>query len=337
MHRRTVLQSIAVGAASLSGLPVTGGPVILGLDTALHVPCVGELPPVPLDALNAMIHQGWKDFSAVQFTKLSAALPQLIKTAEGSRAHAPAGTEAAHDAALSAAYVLANELTIKRHLHDVSLVLADRGARAARASGDPMAIARAQWRLAISLRRSKHRDIAESIALKAAEQLRESGALVQPKAAGFYSRLLCCAAYSAALEGHRVAALANLDAAGEALREFPHASELRGFGVDSYQVSIHRMLGDYGTALHAAGQVRMELLPSTERQTRYLEDKAIALWGARKPAETFQILLATERLAPDETQMRPWVRKLTEGLLAVPSHTIGISGVREFARRNGAG
>lgn len=334
MQRRHVLAGLAATAAVVPGLHHQALTMLTDLDTALHAPASAPAP-VSLAQLTKMIHQGWVDFSAVRFRELAVAIPHLIKVADASRAHADSGHEAEFDAALSAAYVLANELTVKLHVHDVSLMLADRAVHAARASEDPMAIARAQWRLAISLRRAKHRDIAEPIALAAAQQLRNAG-LQNPKAAGFYSRLLCCAAYSAALEGHQRSALDNLDAAAEVLREFPHAQELRGFGVDSYQVSVHRILGDYGTALDAVRAVDFSLLPTPERQTRYLEDAAITMWGAGQVQDTYHILRRTELVAPDEVRFRPWAHRLTLNLLGSNQRT-GLDGLKEFATRIGVG
>lgn len=335
MNRRIVLAGLAVSAAAVPKLRAANAPIIHELDTALIAFDTG-LAPLPLPRLRRMIQTAQQYFANCQMRELAAVLPKLIGVTQASRTAADPATSAAFDAVLADANALASRLAIKLHEHAVAWVLADRALHAARASDDPRALARARWQVAIAMRRSKHPGSATAVVSEAAGQLRAATGLATPWDAGFCARLWCCAAYTEALNGHGARAYDLLEHAREVTREFPYAS----FGtdaIDEYGISVARAVGDFGRAVEYARRIRIGALPDVERQARYWEDTAIALWGKRQAAQTFQALLAAERLAPQEVQMRPWAHRLTVNLLSLGPQTVSLGGLREFAGRIGVG
>lgn len=334
MDRRHVLAGLAVSAGALPGLRAANAPMVSKLDVALAAfdPAAA---PASLPRLTRMLATAGQHFANCQLRELAAMLPQLVGVTQASRSAADAGQIAAFDTVLADVNALGSRLAIKLHEHAVAWVLADRALHAARASGDPRALARAQWQVAIAMRRAKHPGSASALVETAAEQLRTATGLVTPWDAGFCARLWCCAAYTEALNGRSGHAYDLLGHAREVVREFPYAS----FGADSideYGISVARAVGDFGKAIEYARRIRVGALPDVERRARYWEDTAIALWGKQQYEATFQALLAAERTAAQEVRYRPWAHRLTVSLLSLGPKT-GLSGLRDFAGRIGVG
>lgn len=99
-----------------------------------------------------------------------------------------------------------------------------------------------------------------------------------------------------------------------------------------HQVSISYLLGDAGTAIEHARDIRPATLPTTERQARYYIDVARAFdqWG--KHDRCYTALLAAEKAAPQEVR-RGSVRIIAAGLMR---HDRRLPGIRNFAARVGA-
>ncbi len=332
MQRRRVFSGLASSAFVLPTLTSHASTMLAGLDSVLFG-VSRQAQPLSRQALTSVLSAVRQDFTACRWSELAAKVPNLIKVAVVSRSHAGYDERGLFDSLLSDAYVLGNQLAIKLHEPEVSWVLADRAMQAATASGDPRALARAQWRMAVSLRRSRHKDMAVRMLSDAAEQLRRANDLETAWDAGFYARMLCSAAYTAALADRRAQAYGYLEHAREVAAECPR-SPFSSTDIDLYGISVARAVGDFGQAVDLARSIRLGLLPETERQVRYWEDTAIALWGRGRPAETFQAMLAAERLAPQEVRLRPWAHRITVNLLSLGPRT-GLSGVREFAIRAG--
>lgn len=332
MQRRHVLAGLAASAAAMPALRATAAPILSELDSTLFQPGT-TFEPLPLARLARLTDSARAHFAACRWRELAAAMPHLIGVAQASREHADSGQRAGFDAALADAYVVGNELAIKLHDNPVAWVMADRAVTAARLSGDPRALARAQWRASISLRRSKHAHTASTVIQAAAQDLSRSTALETPWDAGFYTRMLCCAAYTESLAGRPANAYELLGHAREVVAEHPRS--LFGFeGISLYAISVARVAGDYGLAVGYASQIRVGQLDTVERKTRFFEDTAIAQWGFGDREKTFEALLGAERIAPQEVRLRPWAHRLAVNLLSSP---VPLSGLRDFAGRIGVG
>jgi transcriptional regulator with XRE-family HTH domain len=335
MQRRHVLSGLAMSAAALPALRVRALPLLSQLDAAVFSPHVG-VQPLALPRVARELALARKHFAACQFRQLAAVLPDLIALAQASRDEADHDQRGGFDAVLAQVYVLGNELAIKLHENGAAWVMAERGLAAARASGDPRVLARAQWRTAISLRRSKHAHAASSVISRAADDLHQATALESADDAGFYVRMLCCAAYTEALAERADNAYSLLTAARETVSAHPYSPF--GFdAIDLYGISVARAVGDFGHAVTFSGQVRVARLDSIERMTRYWEDTAIAWWGAGRPDKTFEAMRRAEAIAPQEVRLRPWAHRLTENLRHCPRGTTGLDGLREFSARIGLG
>lgn len=335
MRRRQVLTGLAASAAALPGLRDKASPLLSQLDAAVfRLP--GPVQPMALPRLARTIALTRKLFDACQWRSLAAHLPDLLALAKASRDDAPHDQRCAYDAALAQVYVLGNELAIKLHETPAAWVLAERGLAAADASGDPRITARAQWRVAVSLRRAGHRDRATQVATRAAHDLHDATGLHTGEDAGFYARLLCCAAYTEAMADRRENAYDLLGRARDTASAHPYSTF--GFDqIDGYGISVARAVGDFDAAVQFSRQVRLSLLDTVERRTRFYEDTAIAWWARGNPEQTFRALLAAERIAPQEVRFRPWAHRLAVNLLSCPRNTIGLAGLREFAARIGVG
>lgn len=332
VQRRQLLG--VASAAVVPGLRASVLPLVAGLDAVLVRPGTAGVAPLALAQLRPLIAEARDDFSAVRMTRLAARLPALIKAAQASREACAHAERAAFDTLMAEIYIIGNELAIKFHENALAAVMADRAVQAAYASGDPRVLARAQWRAAIVLRRARHKEPAQQLITDAAETLRASTELETSWDAGFYARMLCCSAYTAATADRRDAAYGFLAHAHEVLSEHGQRTFTRD-GVHLYGISVARAVGDYGQAIEFSRKVRVSVLDSKEREVRFLEDTGIAWWGRGNAEETFKTLLAAEAVAPEETRYRPWARKLTLNLYGCRAGTSGLSGLAEFAQRNG--
>jgi len=105
-------------------------------------------------------------------------------------------------------------------------------------------------------------------------------------------------------------------------------------GVGLYQISIARVLGDYGTAVEAARRIKPAGIPLAERRARYWSDVARSFHEWNKPAQCYRALLAAEQASPDEVRYRKPIQQITTDLLQQSTaHTL--PGLRAFAARNG--
>lgn len=333
MQRRHILRGLAASAAALPALRVSAVPLLSQLDVAVFSPHTGG-QPLALPQLTRTLAQVRAHFAGCRFQQLAACLPELITLAKASRDAAGHDARGPFDAALADVYVLGNELAIKLHENGAAWVMADRALAAARASGDPRVLARAQWRAAISLRRSKRPDPATAVVTRAAQDLRQATGLATGEDAGWYARMLCCAAYTEALAERADNAYTLLGHARDAVSEFPHSRF--GFDdVDGYGISVARAVGDFGRAAQFAAQVHVGRFDTVERRARFHEDLAITRWGQGRPDQTFQALQAAEAIAPQEVRFRPWAHRLTANLLSCRRGTPGLDGLRGFAARIG--
>ncbi len=335
MQRRDFLAASA-GAMASAALPVPAvgqQEITGGLDELLFGTRNAGTAPVTADRLTAMLGVARRDFRACRYRELAGRLPTLIQTALATRdAQSQAGADDL-ETIISDAYALATEVLTKLHENGAAWATADRAIQAAVTADDPRALARAKRLAAIVLRRSAHRDQAQTLILDSTRQFAAATALAEPADAAFFAAALCTASYTAALADQRDQAYTLLREAGESIAE--HGAQ--GFSdnnITSYAIGVARALGDYGNAIDYARKVNLDLLGSPERQARYWEDTAMAWWGRGRPRAAFEAVLRAERAAPQEVRYRPWAQRLTTQLLSSPAAS-SLTGLREFAARNG--
>jgi hypothetical protein len=292
--------------------------------------------PLPDHQLGAQLAAAKADFRACRYSQLARRLPRLLAQAAAGRDQAPAGQAERASARLSQAYCIATQLLIKLHDDGMAWSTSDRAVQAARASGDPLAIAEATRLAATVLRRTRHRDGAQRLVLHAAQQLDADTGLTDPRHTAMYGQLLAVASYTAAMCDDRDRAWTLLGEAEDAARRAGGADVDRFSPLDLavYKISVARVLGDYGAAVDYARQVAPTRITAPERRARYWEDTALALHGRGRPTGAFQALLAAERDTPQEVRYRPWAQTLTRDLMAAGTRG-ALPGVRELAARIG--
>jgi hypothetical protein len=235
---------------------------------------------------------------------------------------------------LADAYITAANFMVKLNDDPLALSLADRALQAAQAGNDPLTKADARRAVGTVLRRTGRRVKARELLLSAITEIEPTGR-VSPEQLSMYGTLLEVAAYTAAVDGNRVAASDLIGEAQGAAERLGRDANYRftAFGpanVTLYQVSIAQVLGDSGTAIEHAKRLRPDAIPTAERRGRYWIDVARAFHQWRKPQPCYRALLAAERDAPAEVRYRPPVHRMTEDLLRADR---SLPGLRDFARR----
>lgn len=335
MQRREVL----TGLAALTGIVLFPVPALAdqgitaGLDELLFSGRHVAVPAVTPGQLRTMLATAQRDFRNCRYRQLATNLPGLLRTAEATRDSLGVEQRGIAETLVSDGYALATDVLTKLHENGAAWATADRAVRAAVAAGDPRALARAQRLAAIVLRRSAHRDKAQTMVLDAAHRFASATGCQTSADASLYASMLCTTAYTASLTDRRDNAYAMLDEAGQVVAE-NGAAEFGSNDITLYGVGVARALGDFGRAVEYSRAVNLDLLGTAERHARYWEDTALAWWGRGRPDAAFASMLRAERAAPQEVRYRPWAQQLATNLLE-SNATIGLSGLREFAARTG--
>jgi transcriptional regulator with XRE-family HTH domain len=341
VRRRELLAGAAglAGAAALGRPPAGPAPPRAdpagGLQDLLYGGAAAE--PVPLAVLHAATTGARADFQSARYDRLSAGLTHLIATGTATRDNADGDDRAIVSALLAQAYIVAANFMVKLNDDPLAWTLADRALQAAQAGHDPLTVADSRRAVATVLRRTGRPARARELLILAARDIEPAGRPT-PDQLSMYGTLLQVAAYTAAVDGSRLAAgelIGEAQATAARLgRDANH--RFTAFGpanVTLYQVSIAQVLGDSGIAIEHARTVRPAAIPTAERQGRYWIDVARAYhqWG--KPWPCYRALLAAEQAAPAEVRYRPPVRRMTEDLLRAGRPSL--PGLRAFARRIG--
>jgi transcriptional regulator with XRE-family HTH domain len=319
----------------LAGVLGVAGSALLG------APPAADATPeqVTASGLRRLVDRAQTDYLACRYSELSAALPGLIRTAHAVQAAVGDGQRCEVEALTASAYRHATWLALRLGEDGLACGLSEKAMEAARASGDLLVEAEVAQMGAVVLRRFGQEDQAQNLVTDTAARLHSDAGLTDTAHASAYAMLLETGAYTAAIAGRRQAALDLHTEATRANRSHqawpgqpvtPSAVDARYLGL--YGISVHRKLGDYGTAIDAARAIRPETITVTERRARYWEDVALTFgaWGKREQA--FHALLTAERAAPQEVRLRPWAHRLTRELR---SSGPALPGLREFAARAG--
>ncbi|MQA25268.1 MAG: helix-turn-helix domain-containing protein [Micromonosporaceae bacterium] len=344
VRRRDVLGALGGGLAGLATVPLLptdsasgttaasdpAGDLVAGLEQVLlrrPGPAV-EIGPTALRAGLAGVRA---DFQASRYRALTARLPGLLTAVDGGTAEPGVAAEL---------YNTAVHVCIKLKITGLDWLAADRALTAARRANDPAVIASVTRNVATLLRGAGRYDTAGELALQAADSLPLSGSAVSAEHLSLYGTLLCNAGYAAAQAGNRSRSTELLDEAELTAVRLGRDRNERWTAFGPTEVLLHRIsaawrLGDAGTAIDYARQVRTGAIRLPERQARYWIDVARAFdqWG--KPAACYRALRIAETAAPEEVRAQPKARALAGRLLTAPT-TPAMAGLHEFATRLGA-
>jgi hypothetical protein len=314
MRRRTLLT-----AAGLS-IPLS---LLQRLDDALAAPPQPDHPAEPAQIAH-MLRAARQQFDASELAALIATLPGLLASSReaAERADTPTGW-----ALVSASYNLATDTLNKVGNKPSARITADRSMLYADRSQDPVAKAAAARALGMMLRTQGRPDLATAVMSRGVDQLAATGLATTAQAA-MYLRLLCARAYTYAWAGDRSRALEGIAEAEHAAARIPAMTPTSAPFATLYRVDIHYALGDGGTALHAARDLRDGMFPTPERRGRLHTDLARAWWQWGKPEQATAELLTAYQHAPAEVRDRPSIRKIAAEV--VERHP-KVAGVRQLA------
>ncbi|RDI35363.1 helix-turn-helix transcriptional regulator [Lentzea flaviverrucosa] len=295
--------------------------------------------PMTVAQLRILVDRAQSDYLACRYQELSRCLPGLIRTAQITCDAIDADQRLQAEALLATTYRHATWLALRLGEDGLACGLSEQAMAAARKSGDLLVEAEVAQMGAVVLRRFEQSGQAQQLVVNTADKIDINTRIGDGPNAAAYAMLLETGAYTAAIAGNRVTALdLHAEAVQAARSRTPGQPGLAitPSGVDAnylglYGISVHRKLGDYGTAINAARAIHPNTITVLERRVRYWEDVALTFgaWGKRK--EAFQALLAAERLAPQEVRLRPWAHRLTTQLR---SSGPALPGLKEFAKRS---
>ncbi len=275
-----------------------------------------------------------------RYSEVGPLLASLIADVEGATRLLRASADGARrrEAARIAAdmYFLLRTFTKRIGRTDLSLLVADRGLRAAEDADDPLRIAAATWNIGQVLLATNEADVAEEITIRAAETLAPSLA-TDLDAMALSGALWLVAVIASARNGDGWTAR-------DRLREHARpAAERTGegnvfwtvFGPTNtalHAVSVEMEAGEAGEALRLADQVDVARCPSIERRATFALEVARCYDLRHEDTGVLVQLLTAEREAPEDMRHNVLARDLVRGLLRRARPSLAPQ-VRELAER----
>ncbi|GAA3717019.1 hypothetical protein GCM10022224_098340 [Nonomuraea antimicrobica] len=229
---------------------------------------------------------------------------------------------------MAASYRLATDTLNEVGIKPTARPTADRAVLYAARSDDAVAIAASAKALGMMLRVEGRTDLAAAVMTRGVDRLASTG-LHTTAQASQYLRLLCARAYTYAWAGDRARALEGIVEAEHAAGHIPAMKPTSWPFARLYRLNIHYVLGDAGTALHVARDLRVGMYPTPERRGRYYTDLARSWWRWGKPEQTTTALLEALEQVPGEVRDRPSIRMIATEL--VDRHP-RVAGVRQPAK-----
>ncbi|MFF5205040.1 helix-turn-helix domain-containing protein [Streptosporangium sp. NPDC000396] len=265
-------------------------------------------PPVSPTVLRERVESAWRMWqtSPTRFTDAAAVLPSLIADTEHAvRIHRTSADSASRRDIFRVGadlYFLLRSYCRRADRVDLSLMVADRGLRAAEDADDPIRIAAAQWNLGHVLLADGEHEGAEQIACLGIEQLRTSQ---NGEAAALAGALELVAVVADARRKKWGSARQRLrDKAAPRARQVGEENSMwTVFGptnVELHSVSIEMEAGEAVEALRVADQIDTSHLPSLERRFTFLLDVARCYDLRREDAAVLVHLLDLLQIAPED-------------------------------------
>lgn len=279
-------------------------------------------------------------YQACHYTKVAKRLPVLLKGLDDAVTGVE-GNEVERVHVLRAeAYHVTASLLLKCEERGLSYLAADRSMRAAEASERPVAVGSSARAFTRALIREHHYKAATELATGTAERVDAAMRRPTPESLSVYGALLLSGAIAAAKSEKRDQALGLLDEARETGARLGGDFNYQWTAFGPTNVLLHRVsaaveMGDAGSAIDYARQVRLENIAVMERRVTLFIDAARAYqqWG--KTEQAYKALRNVEEMASEELSARPVVRRLINDIRSRASgHLYG--NISELAERVGA-
>ena len=284
---------------------------------ALTQPVAPYEPPSVLE-LHDHVRSAWRIWqtSPNRYSELGAQLPMLITdvefgqqryTAEGERAERRHMQGCAVDL-----YGLLRTVAKRVGRIDLSLLVADRAIRAAEEADDPLRLAAARWNLSHVLLADREAEGAESVAMRAAEELAplvSVGGDAATDAAALSGALTLLGAIAAVRQGQAWTARGRVrDVTPLADRTGERNVFWTAFGptnVAMYAMSVEVEAGEAAEGLRLAEHIDYGRSPSIERRVAFLLEQAKGYTQRRDFGSALALLQAASREAPEDVVHRP--------------------------------
>ncbi|WP_051798828.1 hypothetical protein [Catenuloplanes japonicus] len=284
MRRRTVLASL-----------------VTVITTPITTPANGQLD---LDKASGLVVKIRRAYQSSRYRQALTMLPPAL-SALASGAH----DDARATALTSEAYQVASGLLLKFGDPVLAAIAAERSITAARACGDPLAVASSMRAVAHGLLAGGHAAHASRAAETAAHKLATTIKMRSAQEFSVYGALLLRGAVAAARSENTNAAGTLLDEASLAARHTGPDGNARWTTFNPTNVLIHRVgvaveLGDAGAAIRLAQSIDPTAIQVPERRAMLLLDtgRAFIQWG--KYERAFSAIQSAEEQAPEEVRTR---------------------------------
>jgi transcriptional regulator with XRE-family HTH domain len=273
-----------------------------------------------LERLHRDIDAAWGAFQGSHYAQLSSMLPGLIASCQAAAGECDGEQQQPALRLLSQAYQLTAFDLTKHGEGQLALLAADRGMLAAQQAADALAAAGCARVLAAALLSAGQDRKAKELCLNLATPLQRQLGVASPTHLSVYGSLLLKASIATSRLGERADTQELLAEAERAAQRLGRDANCMWTAFGPTNVRVHRVatsveLGDGGTAVEHAKQIRPTRLPSLERRAQCLVDiaRGYGQWG--RTSEATKVLLAAEQVAPEEVRVQPKVRSLVLELL----------------------
>lgn len=320
VKRRQFISLAGAGIVATAG-SLTGADRIAAALTRYTTSTTAHGPSLTIEALTKAVRSAKIGYQACHYGAVAQQLPTLLD-----RLAAATATFTGDD--LQTAYILqaeayhvASSVLLKSEERGLAWLAADRSMQAAERSENPTTIGASARIVTHTLMKDRHYGPATELATSMAERIDHDTAEPSPDSLSVYGALLLRGAAAAAKNEDRAQALTLLDEAEEAGRRLggDHNYQWTAFGPTNvllHRVTIAVALGDAGSAIDYARQVRLDNIDVTERKATLFIDAARAYAQWNKLDRAYEALMTAERFAPEALRTRPAVHQLITNIHA---------------------
>lgn len=267
------------------------------------------------------VERAWEYTHASRYEDLADLLGKLLTDVEVAERHAAEDERERVRRAKARVYMAAAGALSKLGETGPAWVAIDRAMVAAAQVGDPLMIAEAVFRLAITFQVARRFDLATRVASTAAEAIGGIAGVddAEPATVALYGALHLQLAIAAARSNDADSAYAHLGIAAAAAERIgegrnDYNTEFGPANVLLHEVAAAVELGDAGRALRVAERADTSRL-SRERRARLLVDVASAHAQLRHPGAVVAALTEGMAIAPEQYARNSRVRELVADLL----------------------
>lgn len=299
-------------------------------------------PPGPdfsLADLREQIADGWTQYHAAEFDTVMKSLPDMISGARAAAVSTNGDDRGAGFAALGKALQLAGHVAVRMGKTDLALVSLERAIDAAERSSDPLLRPMIVNSVAWTYQRQGRLGDALGIALRVADDIRDSGHTATADGLKVWGALTMSAATSAARSNDydRASALmANAENEAAQVAKLPQGSDSRMvsvFSPSSVRIERVRLAVQYGhpeDALTLAKGMRLGKDVPPSWRTWLLLDVARAHTDLGDAAGAVKALESLRRVAPTWMRHHTLAVAIVRDLWALPHHPPGLRPLAEF-------